>query len=145
MPKQGITGMIKKIAVLLVALLAAACGSQAGKPTHAEQGLGQAAPAAAAPDAAAQTPPGDRPVPADPDRQADGRMGPDVELHPVRLDRSLPAGAGAEELDRRLRGPVTVGERQAEGGELLLQPPDADPGFRLSGLRHQGCRIQAGL
>ena len=34
MSQQGVTGLIKKLAVLLVALLgAAACGSQAGKPT----------------------------------------------------------------------------------------------------------------
>src|SRR5439155_25080453 len=55
--EQGVTGMNKKLAVLLAALLtAAACGSQAGKPAKSEQGLGQAAPAAAAPDAGAAAP-----------------------------------------------------------------------------------------
>src|SRR5207237_2389472 len=63
MREQGVTGMLKKTAVLLVALLAAACGSQAGNPTKTEQGLGHAsAPAAAAPGAAAQPAPEDRPV-----------------------------------------------------------------------------------
>ncbi|HYT39177.1 MAG TPA: ABC transporter substrate-binding protein [Acidimicrobiia bacterium] len=63
MSQQGVTGLIKKLAVLLVALLgAAACGSQAGKPTKTEQGLGHAAPAAAPLDASAQPAPADQPV-----------------------------------------------------------------------------------
>src|SRR2546430_16214305 len=63
MSQQGVTGLIKKLAVLLVALLgAAACGSQAGKPTKAEQGLGHAAPAAAPLDASAQPAPADQPA-----------------------------------------------------------------------------------
>ena len=38
MPAQGVTGMSKRIAVFVVVLLTAACGTQAGKPAHTEQG-----------------------------------------------------------------------------------------------------------
>jgi hypothetical protein len=63
MPEKGDTRMIKRAAILLVALLAAAaCGSQAGKPAGSEEGLGQSAPAAAPSDTAAQPAPEDRSV-----------------------------------------------------------------------------------
>lgn len=51
--------MIKKMAVLVIALLAAACGSQAGAPSRPEQGLGASA---EAPADAAQPAPEERPV-----------------------------------------------------------------------------------
>ena len=63
MQAQGVSGMVKKLAVLVVALLAAACGSQAGSPAKSEEGLGESAPAAAAPaDAAGQAAPEDQSV-----------------------------------------------------------------------------------
>ena len=59
MPEEGGTGMLKKIAVVVV-LATAACGTQTGKPGHTEQGLGGKAAPAAAPDANAA--PQDQPV-----------------------------------------------------------------------------------
>ena len=137
MREQTATRMVKRTAVLLIALLAAAaCGSQAGKPTTAEEGLGQGPAASAAPErspcrSGARGPPG-----------AGARGHPDDDRRSGRLGRGARRGdlhPGPEEgrrdqvgrvRDRRARR--TVGRRQRSdraGGSGAA----ADPGGAASG------------